>query len=114
LFVIGALAVALALGDSAQAINRKQADRIAMKVMKTKSKKDVTLFRDARRLKLTDALSFVTRKRVPVSKKGFPRVGAPAWLYWHDLASHAGFERPSEMLLIHARTGKVLKRKRLR
>ena len=61
-----------------------------------------------------DTVTFATRKRVPRSKKGFPRIGKRAWLYWQDLAPHAGFEHDSVMLIIDARTGRVLRRKKLR
>jgi hypothetical protein len=113
LVVLAALATALALSDPAHAINRKQADQIAMKKLKTESKPDVILFRDARQLRPRDTVAFATRKRVPASRKGFPRIGKRAWLYWQDLAPQAGFEHASEMLLINARNGRVMMRKKL-
>lgn len=113
--LVGAVAVAaaLALGDPAHAISRKQADRIAMKALKTKSKKDVILFRETSRLRPDDTITFATRNRVPASKKGFPRLGKRSWLYWQDLAPYAGFEHRSVMLVIDDRTGRVLRRKKL-
>ena len=64
-------------------------------------------------LPLRPAVTFATRNRVPVSKKGFPRIGKCAWLYWQDLVPYAGFEHRSEMLLLDDRTGRVLQRRKL-
>lgn len=46
-----------------------------------------------------------------VSVTTFPhsRIPRPAWLYWEDLRPGAGFQHPSELLLIDARSGSVVR-----
>ena len=96
--------LAIVMAQPASAISSKKADAKAMKILKTKSKKEVVLFRDKRLLRPSDRVTFATRDRVPVGKKRYKKLGRAAWLYWQDMAPYARFEHPSEMLLLDKKT----------
>jgi hypothetical protein len=94
--------------EAAHAISKKQADKIAMRVLKVDKKKDVILFRAPAKLKPSAKVSIV-----PAPKKAPKKLGKRAWLYWADLAPYALFSHPSELLLIADKTGKVIRRQKL-
>ena len=108
LAILAAIVLSAVLAQPASAISRKQADEIAMRVLKVEKKKNVILFREPSRLKASTRLG--TNALKPASSK---RLGRAAWLYWADLAPYALFSHPSELLVIDDKTGRVLQRKRL-
>jgi hypothetical protein len=120
-----ALAVLLLCAPSAAAITRSQANKAALKALKPQREKaPVVVFGLARPL---PAKAVVFEAGLGPRTKGRSRrsgnvtrttikvrpVGRRAWLFWEDLAPDGLFQKPSVLLLVDDRTGRVLRRQPL-
>lgn len=116
------VATVMAGAAPAQAISRKRADAIALKVLRPERVKAPNALLGLPRAlpagsrvveggigltagKVTKLSGGRIRARVKVT-----RLKGRAWLYWHDLARGAAFQHPSEILVVDDRTGRVLRR----
>jgi len=119
------LAVCLGLAPAADAISRKQAERIALRALKPPKQGlggrfTVSIFGLPKPL---GRRAFVLeggtrgpfkRSSPPVAVRRAKRLGRPQWLFWRDSMYGARFSHPSVLLLVDHRTGRVTKRRRLR
>jgi hypothetical protein len=114
----GLLLVAIVLPAGAAALSRKQADAIALRVLKPQSGKgNVILFGLPAPVR---AGSRVAPADPPKGKPGrtvrtrVPRLRHAAWLYWLDQAPYAMFSHPSRYLLVDDANGRVVKQAGIR
>ena len=101
---------------AAQALGRKEAAKVALKVLRPQAEKSdrVVVFGLPRPLKPRQSViesGIAGEAEVQVLT---PRpVGRRAWLFWADLDYGAKFRHPSRLVLIDDATGRVLKRQRM-
>ncbi len=106
------LTLALFFGaQSADAITRSQADRIAMRVLKPQrlsASDGVVLLGLPRPLKASDDVN-----QAKPGKSWVPVLGKREWLFWLDPGYGLQFSHPSTILLIDNRTGRVVTKKKI-
>jgi hypothetical protein len=109
------LAAAGASGGST--LSRKQADAIAMRVLRPQADTgEVIVFGLPRPLPRGAVVAPADPARRSLGKRVRSRIeplGAPAWLYWLDRVPDARFSHASEYVLIEDRTGRVVRRAKL-
>lgn len=102
-----ATAATLAAVPEASAITRAEATKIALRVLRPeRATADVVVFA----LRKPLAARAVVVEASPIRPAGGRPVGRRAWLFWADLAPYAYFQHPSRLVLVDARTGRVLRR----
>jgi hypothetical protein len=110
LFLALAVGVAglVALPDSAVALSQRQATRVALAALKPARESGlVVVFSLSRPIPRGTLVYEATTPTL-----GY-RIRRPVWLYWEDLSYGAMFAHPSVLLLIDAKSGKIVGRQRL-
>src|SRR5215208_4647350 len=105
------------VAEQAHAISRAQANRVALKVLAPKKAKSdsVVVFGLPRALgPKTTVVEAVGNSSRPTTVVRNGRIGRRAWLFWEDLAYGAKFAHPSRLVLVDARSGKVIRNRKLR
>lgn len=102
LVVFAAVLVALAVAAPAQALSRKQAEAVALRVLKPEREQRVIVFGLPAPLRASQSVAIASPKRGLGYAKadGLKPVGAKAWVFWEDLRPGAKFEHPSKLLLV--------------
>ncbi|MHB8658587.1 MAG: hypothetical protein ACYC91_11635 [Solirubrobacteraceae bacterium] len=126
-WLVAVLVVSGVAAPDAQALTRAQAARVALGVLQpSRSSGPVVVFG----LPLSKGSDVVeagpgvfSGRHLSFQHRGFdthlvlrmraPRLRGPAWLFWEDLAPGALFAHPTVLLLLDARSGRVVVRKRL-
>ncbi|MDX6583753.1 MAG: endo-chitodextinase [Solirubrobacterales bacterium] len=112
----GAAALALLLAPpNADAISAKQAGKIAIKTLKVKKLgEQVALFAEPKALKKGTVVDEAgTQGEIPSKPTVLEgtRLKQKAYMFWLDSEYGAEFEHPSTILLLDAKSGRVIKRK---
>ncbi|MGI9657937.1 MAG: hypothetical protein ACR2OD_03430, partial [Gaiellaceae bacterium] len=117
LVAVFALTLASLIGaDPASAISRAKAEAIALKTLGVKNaESNVIVFGLTKPLgprqsvTLADAGNQGIVRPSSKRKRGLPKLGRKAWLFWADLVPYAHFTHPSAVLLIDDKTGRVIR-----
>lgn len=113
LVACAAVLVALAVAAPAQALSRKEAEAVALRVLKPEREKRVILFGLPAPLEATQSVAIASPKRGLGYAKadGLKAVGVEAWVFWEDLMPGAKFQHPSKLLLVSDHDGRYVLRK---
>ncbi len=102
LVACAAVLVALVVAAPGQALSRKQAEAIAVRVLAPEREKRVVLFGLPAPVRATQSVAIAspTRGLGYAKADGLKSVGVKAWVFWEDLMPGAKFEHPSKLLLV--------------